>query len=123
MVGGKYETHFFLLIVFFIFKSLYSAWCPLRVYNNIGFMFQRVIRFIHSAQDGEMAFQDVIHAVEIVLDIVSSKMPSLYSINIDFTNMSCKALFLYIKSMYDENITHVSASYVENILNCYKSEL
>lgn len=70
---------FFFLIVFFNFMSLYSAWCPLRVYNNIGFMFQCVIRFIHSAADGEMAFQDVIHAVVIVLDIVSSKMPSLYS--------------------------------------------
>ena len=79
MVGGRYETHFFLLIVFFNFMSLYSAWCPLRVYNNIGFMFQCVIRLIHSAADGEMAFQDVIHAVVIVLDIVSSKMPSLYS--------------------------------------------
>ena len=79
--------------------SLYSAWCPLRVYNDIGFMFQSVIRFIHSAEDGEMAFQNAIHAVEIVLDFVSSKMLSLYSINIDFTNISCKALFLYIKSI------------------------
>ena len=116
--------HSFIVDCFFsIFMSLYSAWCPLRVYNDIGFMFQSVIRFIHSAEDGEMAFQNVIHAVKIVLDIVSSKMLSLYSINIDFTNMSCKALFLYIKSMYHENITYLSASYVENILNCYKSEL
>ena len=43
--------------------------------------------------------------------------------NSNFTNMSCKALFLYIMSMCDENIINLSASYIENILNCYKSEL
>ena len=37
--------------------------------------------------------------------------------------MSYKSLFLYIMSMCDENIINLSASYVENILNCYKSEL
>ena len=37
--------------------------------------------------------------------------------------MSCKALFLYIMSMCDENIINLSASYIENILNCYASEL
>ena len=41
----------------------------------------------------------------------------------NFTNMSCKALFLYIMSMCDENIINLSASYIENILNCYASEL
>ena len=37
--------------------------------------------------------------------------------------MSCKALFLYIMSMCDENIIILSASYIENILICYASEL
>ena len=50
-------------------------------------------------------------------------LESLYSINSNFTNMSCKALFLYIMSMCDENIINLSASYIENILNCYASEL
>ena len=36
-----------------------------------------------------------------------------------FTKMSCKALFLYIISMCDENIINPSGSYIENILNCY----
>ena len=44
-----------------------------------------------------------------------------------FTNKSCKALFLHIMSMCDEmcdeNIINLSASYIETILNCYKSEL
>ena len=34
-----------------------------------------------------------------------------------------QALFLYIMSMCDESIINLSASYIENILNCYKSEL
>ena len=50
-------------------------------------------------------------------------LESLYSINSNFTNMSCKALFLYITSMYDENIINRSPSYIENFLYCYKSEL
>ena len=50
-------------------------------------------------------------------------LKSLYSINSNFTNMPCKALFLYIMSLCDENIINLSASYIENILNCYKSEL
>ena len=37
--------------------------------------------------------------------------------------MSRKALFLYIMSTCDENIINLSASYIENILNCYASEL
>ena len=43
--------------------------------------------------------------------------------NSDFTNMSCKALFLYIMGVCDENTIRLSASYNENILNCYKFEL
>ena len=50
-------------------------------------------------------------------------LESLYSINSNFTNMPCKALLLYIMSMCDENIISLSASSIENILNCYKSEL
>ena len=50
-------------------------------------------------------------------------LESLYSINSNFMNMSCKALFLYIMSMCDQNILNLSASYIENILNCYASEL
>ena len=34
-------------------------------------------------------------------------LESLYSINSNFTNMSCKALFLYIISMCDENIINL----------------
>ena len=41
----------------------------------------------------------------------------------NFTNMSCKALFLYIMPLCDENIIKLSASYIENILNCFASEL
>ena len=37
--------------------------------------------------------------------------------------MSYKALFLYIMSMGDQNILNLRASYIENILNCYASEL
>ena len=50
-------------------------------------------------------------------------LKSLYSTNSNFTNMSYKALLLYIMSMCDENIINLSASYIENILNCHKSEL
>ena len=32
-------------------------------------------------------------------------------------------VFLYIMSMCDQNILNLSASYWENILNCYASEL
>ena len=37
--------------------------------------------------------------------------------------MSCKALFLYIMSVCDENIINLSASHIENILSSCKSEL
>ena len=50
-------------------------------------------------------------------------LESLYLINSNFTNMSYKALFLYIMSMCDQNILNLSASYIENILNCYAPEL
>ena len=50
-------------------------------------------------------------------------LESLYLINSNFTNMSCKTLFLYIMSMCDENIINLSASDIENVPNCYKSEL
>ena len=50
-------------------------------------------------------------------------LESLYSINSNFRNMSCKAILLYIMSMCDENIINRSASYIENMLNCYESEL
>ena len=49
-------------------------------------------------------------------------LESLYSINSNFTNMSYKALFLYIMSMCDRNILNLSAPYIESILNCYASE-
>ena len=39
------------------------------------------------------------------------------------TNMSGKALFLYIVSICNESIINLSASYIENILDCYASEL
>ena len=41
----------------------------------------------------------------------------------NFTNMSCKALFLYIMSMCDENIINLSAFYIENILNYHTSSV
>ena len=47
----------------------------------------------------------------------------LYSINSNFTNTSCKALFLYIMSMCDQNILNLSASHIENILNCYACKI
>ena len=50
-------------------------------------------------------------------------LESLYSTNANFANMSYKALFLYIMSMCDQNILNLSASYIENILNCYAPEL
>ena len=50
-------------------------------------------------------------------------LESLYSIKSNFTNMSCKALFLYIMSVCDENIINLSASQIENILSSCKSEL
>ena len=81
--------------------------CPLCNRSEIGDEFHYLLKCTHSSLS---------HIRGIFLE-------SLYSINSNFTNMSCKALFLYIMSMCDENIINLSASYVENILNCYKSEL
>ena len=65
----------------------------------------------------------VMNSTHHFLSIRGIFLDSLYSINSNFTNMSYKALFLYIMSMCDENIINLSASYIENILNCYASEL
>ena len=81
--------------------------CPLCNRSEIGDEFHYLLKCTHSSLS---------HIRGIFLE-------SLYSINSNFTNMSCKALFLYIMSMCDENIINLSASYIENILNCYASEL
>ena len=81
--------------------------CPLCNRSEIGDEFHYLLKCTHSSLS---------HIRGIFLE-------SLYSINSNFTNMSCKALFLYIMSMCDENIINLSASYIENILNCCKSEL
>ena len=81
--------------------------CPLCNRSEIGDEFHYLLKCTHSSLS---------HMLGIFLE-------SLYSINSNFTNMSCKALFLYIMSMCDENITNLSASYIENIINCYASEL
>ena len=81
--------------------------CPLCNGSEIGDEFHYLLKCTHSLLS---------HIRGIFLE-------SLYSINSNFTNMSCKALFLYIMSMCDENIINLSASYIENILNCCKSEL
>ena len=81
--------------------------CPLCNRSEIGDEFQYLLKCTHSSLS---------HIRGIFLE-------SLYSINSNFTNMSCKALFLYIMSMCDENIINLSASDIENVPNCYKSEL
>ena len=81
--------------------------CPLCNRSEIGDEFHYLFKCTHSSLS---------HIRGIFLE-------SLYSINCNFTNMSCKALFLYIISMCDENIINLSASYIKNILNCYASEL
>ena len=83
--------------------------CPLCNRSETGDEFHYLLKCTHSSLSH-------IRAWGIFLE-------SLYSINSNFTNMSCKALFLYIMSMCDENIINLSASYTENILNCYASEL
>ena len=35
--------------------------------------------------------------------------------------MTDKALFIYILTMHDENVVNLSAQYIDNIQNCYKS--
>ena len=80
--------------------------CPLCNRSEIGDEFHYLLKCTHSSLS---------HIRGIFLE-------SLYSINSNFTNMSYKALFLYIMSMCDQNILNLSASYIENILNCYASE-
>ena len=80
--------------------------CPLCNRSEIGDEFHYLLKCNHSS-----------------LSHFRGTLESLYSINSNFTNMSCKALFLYIMSMCDENIINLSASYIENMLNCYESEL
>ena len=86
--------------------SLHLIICPLCNRSEIGDEFHYFLKYTHSSLS---------HIRGIFLE-------SLYSINSNFTNMSCKALFLYIMSMCDENI-NLSASYIENILNCYTCKL
>ena len=74
--------------------------CPLRNRSEIGDEFHFLLKCTHSSLS---------HIRGIFLE-------SPYSINSTFTNMSCKAPFLYIMSMCDENITNLSASYIENIV-------
>ena len=81
--------------------------CPLCNRSEIGDEFHYLLKCTHSSLS---------HIRGIFLE-------SLHSVNSNFTNMSCKALFLYIISMCDENIINLTASYIENILNCYASEL
>ena len=81
--------------------------CPLCNRSEIGDEFHYLLKCTHSSLS---------HIRGIFLE-------SLYSINSNFTNMSYKALFLYIMSMCDQNILNLSASYIENIQNCYASEL
>ena len=51
----------------------------------------------------------------------SAFLECLYKINSNFMNMTDKALFIYILTMHDENIVNLSAQYIDNIQNCYKS--
>ena len=44
----------------------------------------------------------------------------LYKLNSNFVYMPYKALFIYILTMYDENVVNLSAQYIDNIQNCYK---
>ena len=81
----------------------------------------RVERLRHLGNRSEIG--DEFHYLLKCIHSSLSHTESLYLINSNFTNMSCKALFLYIMSMCDENIINLSAYYIENILNCYKSEL
>ena len=80
--------------------------CPLCNRSEIGDEFHYLLKCTHSSLS---------HIRGIFLE-------SLYSINSNFTNMSCKALFSYIMSLCDQNILNLSASYIENILNCYAFE-
>ena len=50
----------------------------------------------------------------------SAFLERLYKINGNFMNMTYKALFIYILTMYEENVVNLSAQYIDNIQNCYK---
>ena len=82
------------------FVVFFYCVCPLCNRSEIGDEFHYLLKCTHSSLS---------HIRGIFLE-------SLYSINSNFTNMSCKALFLYIMSMCDQNILNLSASYIENIL-------
>ena len=69
--------------------------CPLSNRSEIGDEFHYLLKCTHSS----------------LSHIRGISLESLYLINSNFTNMSWKALFLYIMSMCDENITNLSASY------------
>ena len=83
--------------------------CPLCNRSEFGDEFHYLLKCTHSTHH--------------FLIIRGTFLESQYSINSNFTGMSCKALFLNIMSMCDENIIKLSASYIENIPNCYKSEI
>ena len=51
----------------------------------------------------------------------SAFLERLHKINSNFINMTYKAFFIYILTMYDENVVNLSAQYIDNIQNCYKS--
>ena len=68
--------------------------CPLCNRSEIGDEFHYLLKCTHPSLS---------HTMGVFLE-------SLYSINSNLTNMSCKALFLYIMSMCDQNILNLSAS-------------
>ena len=51
----------------------------------------------------------------------SAFLERLYKVNSNFINMTDKVLFIYILTMHDENVVNLSAQYIDNIQNCYKS--
>ena len=72
--------------------------CPLCNRSEIGDEFRYLLKCTHSS----------------LSRIRGIFLERLYSINSNFTNMSCMALFLCIMSMCDQNILNLSASYIEN---------
>ena len=86
--------------------------------TNRGRRYPELRGFVHFVIDPKCTHSSLSHNF-----IRGIFLESLYSINSNFTNMSYKALFLYIMSMCDQNILNLSASYIENIQNCYASEL
>ena len=51
----------------------------------------------------------------------SAFLERLYKINSNFINMTDKTLFIFILTMYDENVVNLSAQYIDNMQNYYKS--